>query len=208
MMGWHTSHHRCATPFCPPLDLATEALDGRYHTFTIEWRSGSDLGDEAINRTDVGSVRWLLDGRLVDELHDVEFGQGNVPFRAARFWLGTWFPAAGYAGDVGWTGNPNFDTTAAHIAWVRITPFDESRDRWVDETVPNLAWASPDEYPDPVDPIASVSADINLDGRVDGGDLAILLAAWNTAMTEADLDGSGLVDGGDLARLLADWTLR
>ena len=109
---------------------------------------------------------------------------------------------------MGWTGNPNFDTTAAHIAWVRITPFDEARDRWVDETVPNLAWASPDEYPTSIDPIDSVSADINLDGRVDGGDLAILLAAWNTALAEADLDGSGLVDGGDLARLLADWTMR
>lgn len=138
------------------LDLAQEALDGRYHTFTIEWRSGSDMGDESISRTDVGSVRWLLDGRIVDELHDVEFGQGNVPFRAARFWLGTWFPAAGYAGDVGWTGNPEFDTTAAHIAWVRITPFDQPRDRWVDETVPNLAWAGPDEYPSPIDPIQYV----------------------------------------------------
>ena len=206
--GEHKGRKVLTDEFGKPLDLATEARDGRYHTFTIEWRSGSDLGDEAINRDDVGSVRWLLDGRLVDELHDVEFGQGNVPFRAARFWLGTWFPAAGYAGDVGWTGNPNFDTTAAHIAWVRITPFDEARDRWVDETVPNLAWASPDEYPTSIDPIDSVSADINLDGRVDGGDLAILLAAWNTALAEADLDGSGLVDGGDLARLLADWTMR
>ena len=189
-----------------PLDLALEALDGRYHTFTIEWRSGSDLGDESITRTDVGSVRWFLDGRLVDELHDVDFGHGNVPYRAARFWLGTWFPAAGYAGDVGWTGNPTFDTTAAHIAWVRITPFDEDRDLWVDETVPNLAWADPDAYPDAVEPAGPASPDLNGDGRVNGGDLALLLADWNTENPRSDLDGSGWVDGADLAALLANWT--
>ncbi len=188
-----------------PLDLALEALDGRYHTFTIEWRSGSDLGDEAITRTDVGSVRWYIDGRLVDELDDLPFGQGNVPYRAARFWLGTWFPAAGYAGNVGWTGDPDFDTTAAHIAWVRITPFDESRDQWVDETVPNLAWADPTEYPEAIDPITSVPGDLDGDGLVNGVDLSILLGNWNTNHAPADLDGSGLVDGADLARLLSNW---
>ena len=190
-----------------PLDLATEALDGRYHTFTIEWRSGSDLGDEAITRDDVGSVRWFIDGRLVDELHDVSFGQGNVPFRAARFWLGTWFPSAGYAGDVGWTGNPEFDTTAAHIAWVRITPFDDPRDLWVDETVPNLAWANPLEYPQSIDPIDSILGDLDGNGRVDGADLTILLTDWNTTASNSDLNGSGLVGGDDLAILLANWTV-
>jgi hypothetical protein len=189
-----------------PLDLAEEALDGRYHTFTIEWRSGEDLGDEAITRTQVGSVRWFLDGRLVDELHDVEFGQGNVPFRAARFWLGTWFPSAGYAGDVGWTGNPEFDVSAAHIAWVKITPFDEGRDTWVDETVPNLAWAGPDEYPTPIDPMAPIEGDLNGDELVNGNDLAILLGSWNTTNEVADIDGSGIVNGADLARLLSNWT--
>ena len=188
-----------------PLDLALEAFDGRYHTFTIEWRSGSDLGDEAITRTEVGSVRWLIDGRLVDELHDVPFGQGNVPFRAARFWLGTWFPAAGYADNVGWTGDPDFDTTAAHIAWVRITPFDQPRDLWVDETVPNLAWADPESYPSGIDPIESPTGDLNHDGLVDGADLSILLGNWNSSNTDSDLDGSGLVDGADLNLLLANW---
>jgi hypothetical protein len=188
------------------LDLAQEAMDGRYHTFTIEWRSGSDVGDESISRTDVGSVRWLLDGRVVDELHDVEFGQGNVPFRAARFWLGTWFPAAGYADDVGWTGNPEFDTTAAHIAWVRITPFEEGRDTWVDETVPNLAWAGPEDYPHSIDPIESIAGDLNADGLVNGIDLAILLGNWNTSNAQGDIDGSGSVDGADLSRLLANWS--
>ena len=188
-----------------PLDLAVEALDGKYHTFTIEWRSGTDNGEENIGRTNVGSVRWLLDGRLVDELNDVEFGQGNVPYRAARFWLGTWFPAAGYAEDIGWTGNPNFDTTAAHIAWVRITPFDESRDTWVDETVPNLAWVDPDSYPEAVEPIDIVIGDLNNDSKVNGADLALLLVSWATSNPDADLNNSGNVDGADLALLLTNW---
>ncbi len=188
-----------------PLDLAAEALDGKYHTFTIEWRSGADVGDETIGRSTVGSVRWLIDGQLVDELNDVELGQGNVPYRAARFWLGTWFPSAGYAGDVGWTGNPNFDTTAAHIAWVRITPFDEARDEWVDETVPNLAWVEPDSYPEPKEPIETIIGDLNDDGKVNGADLALLLVQWYTANPKADLDGSGKVNGADLALLLIHW---
>ena len=185
-----------------PLNLAKEAMDGRYHTFTIEWRSGEDLGDQAITRSDVGTVRWLIDGRLVDELLDVDFAQGNVPYRAARFWLGTWFPAAGYAGNVGWTGDPNFDTSAAHIAWVRITPFMEPRDIWTDETVPNLAWATPQEYPD----TDTSPGDLNHDGRINGADLGLLLAAWNSNDATADVNGSGNVDGADLGILLLEWT--
>ena len=47
--------------------------------------------------------------------------------------------------------------------------------------------------------------DLNGDGTVDGTDLALLLAAWNSDDPTADVDGSGLVDGADLATLLGDW---
>ena len=52
-------------------------------------------------------------------------------------------------------------------------------------------------------------ADFNADGRVDGFDLAFLLAGWGAvAPCEAvDLDGDGMVNGGDLALLLARWGL-
>ena len=202
--GEHKGRKVLTDEFGVPLDLAAETLDGRYHTFAIEWRAGEDAGDEAITRTTRGSVRWLLDGRLVDELDDVAFGQGNVPFRAARFWLGTWFPAAGYAGSVGWTGNPDFAIAAAHIAWVRITPFDDARNVWVDETVPNLAWATPDRYPDAGGSMRP--GDLTGDGRVDGADLGLMLAAWGNSGHPADLDGSGMVDGADLGLLLAWWS--
>ncbi len=48
-------------------------------------------------------------------------------------------------------------------------------------------------------------ADLNNDGQVDGADLGLLLAAWNSNDANADLDGSGLVDGADLGLILASW---
>ncbi|MEY5032966.1 MAG: hypothetical protein RL354_1997 [Planctomycetota bacterium] len=52
-------------------------------------------------------------------------------------------------------------------------------------------------------------ADIDANGLVDGGDLAILLDSWGACTTPlqcgADIDGSGLIDGGDLTLLLSSW---
>jgi len=48
--------------------------------------------------------------------------------------------------------------------------------------------------------------DLNGDGAVDGGDLAILLAGWGTSAAELDLDENGIVGGGDLAKLLGAWS--
>jgi formylglycine-generating enzyme required for sulfatase activity len=52
--------------------------------------------------------------------------------------------------------------------------------------------------------------DVAVDGRVDGGDLGVLLANWgpvtSTALSRAcDIDNSGQVDGADLGALLAGW---
>ncbi|MBC23729.1 MAG: hypothetical protein CMJ32_07425 [Phycisphaerae bacterium] len=49
------------------------------------------------------------------------------------------------------------------------------------------------------------ASDLDGDGRVDGNDLAMLLAQWAIAGGPADIDGSGLVDGLDLAILLGEW---
>ncbi len=48
-------------------------------------------------------------------------------------------------------------------------------------------------------------ADLNGDGGVGAGDLAVLLADWGMAGSPADLDGDGTVGAGDLAILLASW---
>jgi hypothetical protein len=45
--------------------------------------------------------------------------------------------------------------------------------------------------------------DLNGDGAVNGGDLALVLAGWNG--TEPDLNGDGVVAGADLAIILAMW---
>ena len=47
--------------------------------------------------------------------------------------------------------------------------------------------------------------DLNGDGRVDGGDLGLLLAAWGTNDPAADLSVDGDVNGADLGLLLALW---
>lgn len=46
--------------------------------------------------------------------------------------------------------------------------------------------------------------DLNDDGRIDGADLGLLIAAWG--QDAPDLDGSRPVDGGDLGILLAAWS--
>ena len=51
-------------------------------------------------------------------------------------------------------------------------------------------------------------ADLNLDGKVDGADLAIVLVAWGTPASSTgggDLTGDGRVNGEDLGILLSSW---
>ena len=55
----------------------------------------------------------------------------------------------------------------------------------------------------PVEP--ACTGDYNEDDLVDGQDLAVLLAAWNSIGSEYDLTGDSFVDGQDLATLLARW---
>lgn len=55
------------------------------------------------------------------------------------------------------------------------------------------------------------TGDLDVDGRVDGADLGLLLNSWNASCLvqdpcNADLDGSGTVDAADLGILLAAWS--
>ncbi|MSR17775.1 MAG: choice-of-anchor B family protein [Phycisphaerales bacterium] len=52
---------------------------------------------------------------------------------------------------------------------------------------------------------AAVPGDLDGDGVVSGGDLAVLLGQWGSAGS-GDFDQSGAVDGSDLAYLLAHWS--
>jgi hypothetical protein len=53
---------------------------------------------------------------------------------------------------------------------------------------------------------SSCSSDLNGDGVVDGGDLAVILGGWGiVGPSSADLNGDLLVDGNDLALMLGSW---
>ncbi|MCH9719370.1 MAG: family 16 glycosylhydrolase [Actinomycetia bacterium] len=129
------------------VDFGRNIADGEFHDFGIEWHSG---GNEEIPK-----VIWTLDGEEVYRHEGAEYGQDNIPYRAARFWIGIWFPASGYkervngeyVDRVGWAGDPEFDTTVLEIDRVEITPFNEPNDAWVAETWPNGWYAPPSEYP-------------------------------------------------------------
>ncbi|MFO0829963.1 MAG: hypothetical protein U0572_17610 [Phycisphaerales bacterium] len=56
--------------------------------------------------------------------------------------------------------------------------------------------------------ILAAPSDLDVDGDVDAGDLAILLGAWLTVGSSAvgDLDRDGVVGASDLAILLGDWS--
>jgi len=49
------------------------------------------------------------------------------------------------------------------------------------------------------------AADISGSGTVDGEDLAMLLAVWNTNNAAADINDDGVVEGADLTLVLASW---
>jgi formylglycine-generating enzyme required for sulfatase activity len=54
----------------------------------------------------------------------------------------------------------------------------------------------------------SCSADVNIDGVVDGVDLAAVLGAWGTdgqGFYDTDIDDNGVVSGSDLAYILGGW---
>ena len=49
------------------------------------------------------------------------------------------------------------------------------------------------------------TADMTLDGDVNGADVAVLLSRWGTSSSLADLNSDGVVNGADLTVLLSKW---
>ena len=83
-------------------------------------------------------------------------------------------------------------------------PFDDMAGRSVGRRVAARAWARAQELWD-LPP--ACAADLDGDGRCDGADLALLLAAWGPVddRPAADLNADGIVDGADLGLLLSSW---
>jgi hypothetical protein len=55
------------------------------------------------------------------------------------------------------------------------------------------------------DPVTDCPEDLNGNGTVEGGDLAILIGAWGTLASGPDISGDGVIDGVDLAIMLSAW---
>jgi hypothetical protein len=94
-------------------DLGQIMNDGQFHVFRFDWHTA---GPTVLSRR----VEFYIDGKCY------QINYTHIPTIGGRFTLGLWFPT--------WTGAPNFDTESLDVDWVRITPFNESGDRWVKET--------------------------------------------------------------------------
>ncbi|MCM3749522.1 family 16 glycosylhydrolase [Paenibacillus pasadenensis] len=121
--------------------------DGKFHKYRFDWYSTGKNGDN------IPRVEWYLDDQLVYvEQFDPSDTQNNIGYRAARYWLGVWFPAQSTnplaTGETGWGGTPNFSVSKAYIDWVRITPFtNQPNDSYERESTPNFGFALPHRAP-------------------------------------------------------------
>ncbi len=83
---------------------------------------------------------------------------------------------------------------------------DQSLSWWVEAETSFAVTRWPDNVPGSartgVAPVCAVPGDLDGNGLVDSGDIAVLLLRFGTADPAADLDGSGTVDAGDISSLL------
>ena len=53
--------------------------------------------------------------------------------------------------------------------------------------------------------LSAISADLNQDGKINGEDLAILMASWGNNDSFKDINADGIIDSNDLSVLLNSW---
>ena len=83
-----------------------DQTDGNYHLYRFDWHTGS--------ATERPRVEWYYDNKLIHTSYEA------VPTRAARLWLGLWFPC--------WIGPADFESDFMYIDWVKISSFNEPGD--------------------------------------------------------------------------------
>ncbi|WP_313134673.1 hypothetical protein [Anaerocolumna sp.] len=84
--------------------------DGNWHTYRFDWHTG-DVDEQA-------RVEFYFDDVLTETSYT------NIPTNSGRFWIAAWFPNE-------WAGVPDFDISVFEVDYVKITPFNESGDRFV-----------------------------------------------------------------------------
>jgi hypothetical protein len=93
-------------------------LDNQFHIYRWDWHTGGDgITPE---------VMYYIDEKLI------KVSTQNVPYIAAYFNVGNWF--AWWAGnDDGSYNSPSFNSRDMLVDWVKITPFHEPGDDWMEE---------------------------------------------------------------------------
>lgn len=142
---------------------------------------------------------------------DVDHGN-NYATAATRLWIGGALAYEEIDGAI--TARP-WITVAGGVPVTMRLEYDRTRGTGLPTRV---RWESAQEFTTVIpsaqlDGLASspqyLAGDLDLNGVVDGRDLAIVLANWNApAVPIPDLDGDGDFDGGDLATVLGSWGTR
>ncbi len=128
--------------------------------------------------SDDGSRLWIGDELVVDNdgLHGMVDRTGSISLRAGRHPIRIeFFENGGGAGCIARIAGPGMSYGV----------------------IPDSMWSHGGSVAQP--------ADLDGDGRVNGGDLGLLLIGWGQP-GPSDLDGNGTTGGGDLGLLLAAWT--
>jgi len=155
------------------------------------------------------------------------FLDGSDPDSVLRYWR--W-----YSNNLG--ASPNQDSMLVLYsldgsAWSQLEEVSESATAWVEASfrigdfvnppgpfklrfvardlgAGSLVEAAIDDLSIEAPSCVASTADLNLDGVVDGNDLGTLLGQWGACPgCSADFNGDGAVDGNDLGTLLGEWTV-
>ena len=151
--------------------------DGEFHVYRYDWHTGG------------GSEKPYVDF-YVDDVK-IATNTGYVPTKAARFWVGAWFPKE-------WAGSPDFDTYVYEIDYVRITPFHEANDGPPDEERPYRGMGMPvAEIPPPLWYVGSEVASA-VTARLDGNGGLVFSGSGEVAEFDPASDAPWAQDAGSV----------
>ena len=160
--------------------------DGAFHVYRFDWHTGDAAG------TIAPRVEFYVDGVLVAT------NDSHVPTRAARLWVGAWFPKD-------WAGTPGFDTRILEVDWVRITPFHEENDQEPE--------AGADQTAGLVDPLNVVPPELwevgspvagSVTARLDGNGALVLRGSGAVTNFASAADAPWAADAAEVTALVVD----